>query len=76
MAIEVSQNRLVAGDSLLVVKCDQCDNSANRAGKDYGEAADKARDEGFITIPGAKQSSPKSWLCPRCANPSNKCQHK
>lgn len=55
--------------SVLVVQCDQCGLATKRPGRDHGEAAEKARAEGYITIPGATIGSPKSWLCLSCTKP-------
>lgn len=66
----IIENRLkgVNSDSpSFIVECDQCGNPSRKQGKDHGEAADKARAEGFITIPGASKASPRSWLCLKCS---------
>jgi len=60
----------VCDGSLLVVECDQCGLHAKKAGRDPGEASEKARSEGFITIRGATIASPKSWLCLKCSGAS------
>jgi hypothetical protein len=67
--IVASSNKI--GDSMLVVECDHCGAHSKRTGRDPGEAAEKARLEGFITIPGASIGSPKSWLCQTCSNVNN-----
>lgn len=46
-----------------VVQCDFCRRTAWMCGKDAGEAADKARKEGFKLVRGDKLSDPKKWSC-------------
>lgn len=52
----------------VVVECDNCEAHCKKVAKDPGQAAENARNEGFITIPGATISSPRSWLCTTCSH--------
>lgn len=45
--------------------CSQCGvNGPERP--DAGDAAEASRRKGWITIPGAREASQRSWLCPKC----------
>ena len=47
----------------MVVVCDFCGKMASRAGNGMGEAADRARAEGFSLVKGSKLSDPMKWSC-------------
>ena len=59
-----------ASEPAQVVSCDFCGTSAKATGEDAGIAAEKARKEGFVTVPGTLASDPKFWACRKC-NPTN-----
>lgn len=54
-----------------VVECDCCPKRARKCDKDPGEAAEKARKEGFDTVRGADAVSPRKWLCLSCITERN-----
>lgn len=45
--------------------CDKCGKAAIKVGKDAGDAADNARDEGFTTL-SVSLSMPMLWRCSNC----------
>jgi len=76
MAInQKNSSNLNDDDYFFIVNCDRCDKAAKKCAKDHGAAADNARAEGFITIPGAKSTSPRSWLCMTCKSPQTAINH-
>lgn len=48
------------------VQCDFCKDFCHKASADIGEAAEKARKEGWATVRTGKLGSPKKWGCPCC----------
>lgn len=45
--------------------CDKCGKAAVKVGKDAGDAADNARDEGFTTL-AVSVAVPMLWRCQGC----------
>jgi hypothetical protein len=48
-----------------VVSCDTCRTKAKRDAEDPGDAAERARKEGFTTKPMGR-GEPMAWVCPKC----------
>jgi len=69
MALTQSGSRLQTdfGGTIIgwVVSCDTCRTKAKRDAEDPGDAAERARKEGFITKPMGR-GEPMSWVCPKC----------
>lgn len=51
-----------------VVACDTCRTRAKRDAADPGDAAERARKEGFQTRP-MGLGEPMSWICSKCNKP-------
>lgn len=52
---------LFGSEDAWVVKCDKCGKTSIGSGIDPGEAAEKARKEGFKTVP--RGPFPADWVC-------------
>jgi hypothetical protein len=49
-----------------IVKCDSCGSVAKKPGSDFGEAALKAKKEGFKTVHKGL-GEPMGWWCGKCS---------